>query len=68
MSQSIAAVATPEGTLEDAPPRMLVVHALWSDGAIEVTLVDPNEAFVSCPISNLVIGGSKTMGGPSPAT
>jgi NADPH-dependent 2,4-dienoyl-CoA reductase/sulfur reductase-like enzyme len=34
---------------------------LWSEGAIEVTLVDPNEAFVSCPISNLVIGGSKTM-------
>jgi NADPH-dependent 2,4-dienoyl-CoA reductase/sulfur reductase-like enzyme len=34
---------------------------LWSDGGIEVTLVEPNEAFVSCPISNLVIGGSKTM-------
>jgi sulfide dehydrogenase [flavocytochrome c] flavoprotein chain len=34
---------------------------LWSDGAIEVTLVDPNEAFISCPISNLVIGGSKSM-------
>jgi len=34
---------------------------MWSDGAIEVTLVDPNEAFVSCPISNLVIGGSKTI-------
>ena len=33
----------------------------WSDGAIDVTLVDPNEAFVSCPISNLVIGGSKTI-------
>jgi NADPH-dependent 2,4-dienoyl-CoA reductase/sulfur reductase-like enzyme len=34
---------------------------LWSDGAIEVTLVDPNESFISCPISNLVVGGSKTM-------
>ena len=33
----------------------------WSGGAIEVTLVDPNESFVSCPISNLVIGGSKSM-------
>jgi sulfide dehydrogenase [flavocytochrome c] flavoprotein subunit len=33
----------------------------WSDGAIDVTLVDPNEAFISCPISNLVIGGSKTI-------
>jgi sulfide dehydrogenase [flavocytochrome c] flavoprotein chain len=34
---------------------------LWSDGAIDVTLVDPNESFISCPISNLVIGGSKTI-------
>ena len=35
--------------------------SVWSEGAIEVTLVDPNESFISCPISNLVIGGSKTM-------
>jgi len=28
---------------------------------IEVTLVERNEAFVSCPISNLVLGGSKTI-------
>jgi NADPH-dependent 2,4-dienoyl-CoA reductase/sulfur reductase-like enzyme len=34
---------------------------MWSGGAIDVTLVDPNEAFVSCPISNLVLGGSKTL-------
>ncbi|MBS1133982.1 MAG: flavocytochrome [Burkholderiaceae bacterium] len=34
---------------------------MWSGGAIDVTLVDPNEAFISCPISNLVLGGSKTM-------
>jgi NADPH-dependent 2,4-dienoyl-CoA reductase/sulfur reductase-like enzyme len=34
---------------------------LWSEGAIEVTLVDPNEAFVSCPMSNLVVGGSRTL-------
>ena len=33
----------------------------WSDGRINVTLVEPNTAFVSCPISNLVLGGSKTM-------
>lgn len=31
------------------------------DPTIEVTLVEPNEAFVSCPISNLVLGGFKTM-------
>ncbi|MEY4713632.1 MAG: Sulfide dehydrogenase [flavocytochrome c] flavoprotein chain precursor [Pseudomonadota bacterium] len=34
---------------------------MWSDYGIRVTLVEPNEAFVSCPISNLVIGGSKTL-------
>jgi NADPH-dependent 2,4-dienoyl-CoA reductase/sulfur reductase-like enzyme len=31
------------------------------DPSIEVVLVEPNEAFVSCPISNLVLGGFKTM-------
>ncbi len=34
---------------------------MWSDYGIDVTLVEPNAAFVSCPISNLVIGGSKSM-------
>jgi len=34
---------------------------LFSGGAIEVTMVEPNPAFVSCPISNLVIGGYKTL-------
>lgn len=34
---------------------------MWSDYGIQVTLVEPNPSFISCPISNLVIGGSKTM-------
>ncbi len=34
---------------------------MWSEGKIEVTLVEPNATFISCPISNLVLGGSKTM-------
>jgi sulfide dehydrogenase [flavocytochrome c] flavoprotein subunit len=34
---------------------------MWSNQSIEVTLVDPNANFVSCPISNLVIGGSKSI-------
>lgn len=34
---------------------------MWSEGRVEVTLVEPNAAFVSCPISNLVLGGSKTL-------
>ena len=31
------------------------------DPSIEVVLVEPNREFVSCPLSNLVIGGFKTM-------
>ncbi len=34
---------------------------MWSNGTVDVTLIEPREAFVSCPISNLVIGGSKTI-------
>ncbi|WP_310566257.1 NAD(P)/FAD-dependent oxidoreductase [Hydrogenophaga sp.] len=34
---------------------------LFSDQGIDVTLVEPNAAFVSCPISNLVLQGSKTI-------
>jgi sulfide dehydrogenase [flavocytochrome c] flavoprotein subunit len=34
---------------------------MWSDYGIGVTLVEPAASFISCPISNLVIGGSKTM-------
>jgi NADPH-dependent 2,4-dienoyl-CoA reductase/sulfur reductase-like enzyme len=34
---------------------------MWSEGRVQVTLVEPNDAFVSCPISNLVLGGSKQM-------
>lgn len=34
---------------------------LLSDHKIDVVLVEPNDAFVSCPISNLVLGGSRTM-------
>jgi NADPH-dependent 2,4-dienoyl-CoA reductase/sulfur reductase-like enzyme len=34
---------------------------LWSEGRIGVTLVEPNRSFVSCPLSNLVLGGSLTL-------
>ncbi len=33
---------------------------MWSPN-IEVTLIERNAEFISCPISNLVLGGSKTM-------
>lgn len=31
------------------------------DPEIEVVLIEPNAAFVSCPISNMVLGGFKTL-------
>lgn len=34
---------------------------MWSEGNVQVTLIEPNPTFISCPISNLVIGGTKTM-------
>ena len=34
---------------------------LFSEGKVRVTLIEPNAQFVSCPISNLVIGGIKQM-------
>ena len=35
--------------------------AMWSDGKIDVTLVERDAQFVSCPMSNLVLGGSKSI-------
>ena len=34
---------------------------LWSDGKVEVTVVEPAARFVSCPLSNLVLGGSRKI-------
>ena len=34
---------------------------LLSNNTARVTLIEPNTAFVSCPMSNLVLGGSRTM-------
>ncbi|MFI4952793.1 MAG: FCSD flavin-binding domain-containing protein [Burkholderiales bacterium] len=34
---------------------------MWGAGAVEVTLVERAAAFVSCPLSNLVIGGSRQL-------
>src|SRR6516164_7974551 len=34
---------------------------MWSGGAVDVTLIEPNPSFISCPLSNLVLGGSRTL-------
>jgi sulfide dehydrogenase [flavocytochrome c] flavoprotein subunit len=54
-------------------PQVVVVGAGWggntvskyirllSDQRVDVTLIEPNPAFVSCPISNLVLSGKRTL-------
>jgi len=34
---------------------------MLSDYKINVVLIEPNDVFVSCPVSNMVLGGSKQM-------
>ena len=34
---------------------------LLSDHRMDVVLIEPNDAFISCPLSNLVIGGSRRI-------
>src|SRR5258708_5444655 len=34
---------------------------IWSEGTIEVFLIERNPEFISCPTSNLVLGGTKTL-------
>jgi sulfite dehydrogenase len=34
---------------------------MWSQGSVQVTLIERNPTFISCPISNLVIAGMKSM-------
>ena len=34
---------------------------MWSDARVDVTVVEPNPDFISCPLSNLVLGGSRTL-------
>lgn len=34
---------------------------MWSMGGIEVVVIEPSPQFVSCPLSNLVLGGSQQI-------
>jgi sulfide dehydrogenase [flavocytochrome c] flavoprotein chain len=34
---------------------------LFSDNTARVTLIEPNASFISCPLSNLVVGGSRNI-------
>ena len=71
---SLAAAASGCATPDRAPSRARVAvigggyggataakYIRVLDPAIEVVLIEPNEAFVSCPLSNMVLGGFKSM-------
>ncbi len=70
---STAALAACAGSPGRSGPRVVIVGggyggatvakylAMWGNGALDITLVEPNTAFVSCPLSNLVLGGSKQI-------
>ncbi len=34
---------------------------MWSNNTLDVTVVEANPEFISCPMSNLVVGGSKDL-------
>ncbi len=36
---------------------------MWSNQSVEVTLVEPNADFISCPMSNLVLAGVRKLNG-----
>jgi NADPH-dependent 2,4-dienoyl-CoA reductase/sulfur reductase-like enzyme len=76
-SASIAAAAIGGGdgcsSLPSGAPRVVVVGGgfagataakyvrKWSDGGIAVTLIEREREFISCPLSNLVLGGSRQL-------
>ena len=61
------------GMMPGASPRVVVIGGgyggatcarylrMWSDNRIDVTLVERSGSFVSCPLSNLVLSGSKQI-------
>lgn len=66
---ALSSLAVPALAGERAKPEVVVVGGgyggataakylrLWSRGAVDVTLVEQNPDFVSCPVSNLVVAG-----------
>jgi len=73
MGAAALGMLTPRQARAAAPARVVVIGGgyggataarylrTWSRGAVDVTLVEPDAAFVSCPLSNLVIGGRRGM-------
>lgn len=72
---SLAAPATffSASARANTPPRVIVVGGgfagataakylrMWSKGTVDVTLIERNTSFISCPMSNTVLGGSRSI-------
>ncbi len=70
---SLAGCATPGASASGAQGRVLVIGGgyggataakylkKWGGTAIDVTLVEREPVFISCPLSNLVLGGSRRI-------
>ncbi|TMH32566.1 MAG: flavocytochrome C [Betaproteobacteria bacterium] len=70
---SLAAALSAGARAQPVAPKLVVVGAgyggataakyvrMWSAGKIDVVLVEREAEFVSCPVSNLVIGGSRSL-------
>ncbi len=73
LAASALGCLTPRQARAAAPARVVVIGGgyggatvarylrSWSRGAVDVTLVEPDAAFVSCPLSNLVVAGYRQM-------
>jgi sulfide dehydrogenase [flavocytochrome c] flavoprotein chain len=73
MVSTLAACATKGGTAAPLLGHVVIVGGgfggataakylrLWGEGKIAVTMVERQAAFISCPMSNLVIGGSRKI-------
>ncbi len=70
---SVAALAGCAAPGSRSGPRVVIVGGgyggatvakyldMWSSGTLDITLVEVDPSFVSCPLSNLVLGGSKQI-------
>ena len=73
LSNAISSIGRPSPVSRADTARVVVVGGgyggataakyvrLLSQHQIEVVLIEPDAAFVSCPLSNLVLGGSRTL-------
>lgn len=73
-STTLAAFSPSAFSAAQSPRRVVVIGAgyagatlakylrVWGGESIEVILIEKNTSFISCPLSNLVLGGSRQIG------